>query len=123
MRRTLLGILSLVFLMGAAGIFLGGLAQEYTLVLSVCLRMGTVLGAMWLAYEQVHEIIRRTPPWVMGGAALGLLVVVVRPRAIAVVGPLLAGAAALHWLGKILNPMSQPKKKANRSQSPKDRSD
>lgn len=102
MRRTALGILALAFLMAAGGIFLRGLAHEYTLVLSVCLRMGLVLGAMWLAYEQAHEMIRSTPPWVMGGAALGLLVIVVRPRAIIVVGPLLAGAAALHWLGKFL---------------------
>jgi len=123
MRRALLGILSLVFLMGAGGIFLSGLAQEHTLALSVCLRMGIVLGAMWLAYEQVHEIIRRTPPWVMGGAALGLLVVVVRPRAIVAVGPLLAGAAALHWLGKFLNPKPQSKKKNGRPQPPQDRSD
>jgi len=74
-----------------------------------------VLGAMWLAYEQVHEIIRRTPPWVMGGAALGLLVVVVRPRAIIAVGPLLASAAMLHWLGKFLKPVSQSKEKTGRS--------
>jgi len=43
MRRTVLGILALVFLMAAGGIFLRGLAHEYTLALSVCLRMG--LGA------------------------------------------------------------------------------
>jgi len=69
---------------------------------------------MWLAYEQVHEVIRRTPPWVMGGAALGLLMVVVRPRAIVAVGPLLAGAAALHWLGKFLKPIPKSKKKNDR---------
>jgi len=121
MRRTLLGILSLALLMGAGGIFLRGLVNEYPLVFSASLRMGLVLGAMWLAYEQVHEIIRRTPPWVMGGAALGLLIIVVRPRAIVAVGPLLAGAAALHWLGKILNPEPRLKKKNSRTQSPEDR--
>ncbi|NOY29359.1 MAG: hypothetical protein GXP28_04035 [Planctomycetes bacterium] len=123
MRRTLLGILALVFLMTAGGIFLRGLAHESTLALSVCLRMGLVLGAMWLAYEQVHEIIRRTPPWVMGGAALGLLVVVVRPRAIIAVGPLLVSAAALYGLGKFLKPVQRSKKKNSPSRPPEDRSD
>ncbi len=111
MRRTLLGILALSFLSVAGGIFLRGSASDYTLVLSVCLRMGLVLGALWLAFDQVHDMIRRTPPWVMGGIALGMIVVVVRPRAILAVAPLLAGAAALHWLGQLLKPTPTSKKK------------
>jgi len=113
MRRTLLGILSFALLMGACGLILRGMVDEYPLVFSACLRMGLVLGAIWLAYEQVYEIVRRTPPWMMGGAALGLLVVVIRPRAIVAVGPLLASAAALHWVGKILNPTPRAKKNSS----------
>ena len=113
MRRTLLGILALSFLLTAGGLFFLGFASEYTLVLSASLRMGLVLGALWLAFDQVHEIVRRTPPWVMGGIALGMIVVVVRPRAIAAVFPLLLGAAALHWLGQFFKPASSamPKNK------------
>ncbi|MCA9232076.1 MAG: hypothetical protein KDA57_15615 [Planctomycetales bacterium] len=109
MRRTILGCLALAFLATAGVMFAGGLAAEQTLALSVCLRMGSVLGAMWLAYDQVHELVRRTPPWMMAGAALSLLVVVVRPRAILAVAPLLATAAALHWLGQLLRPLPDVK--------------
>jgi len=119
MRRTILGSLSLALLMGAGGLVLRGMVDEYPLAFSACLRMGLVLGAIWLAYEQVYEIVRRTPPWMMGGAALGLLVVVIRPRAIVAVGPLLATAAALHWLGKILNPGPRPKKNTNGTNRPR----
>ena len=111
MRRTLLGILALSFLLTAGGLFFLGFASEYTLVLSASLRMGLVLGALWLAFDQVHEIVRRTPPWVMGGIALGMIVVVVRPRAILAMAPLLAGAAALHWFGRFLKPTPTSKKK------------
>ena len=102
----LLGILALALLTVAGGISFSGLASEYTPVLSVCLRMGLVLGAIWLAFDQVDEMVRRTPPWLMGGAALCLLVIVVRPRAIVAVAPLLAAAAALHYFGRFLKPPS-----------------
>ncbi len=104
MRRLLLGILAFVLLATAGGIFLSGAAHEYTLVLSAALRMGLVLGALWLAFDQVQEIFRRTPPWLLGGIALCLLVIVVRPRALVAVAPLIASAAALHYFGKFLKP-------------------
>ncbi|NOY43278.1 MAG: hypothetical protein GXP26_15775 [Planctomycetes bacterium] len=104
MHRLLIGIIALGLLATAGVLYAQGLAQEYVIVLSGCLRMGMVLGAIWLAYDQVHEIIRRTPPWLIGAIGLSLVVVVVRPRAILALGPLLAGAVALHYLGRLLKP-------------------
>lgn len=102
MRRTILGILALGLLAAAGGLYWGGLADDYTPVLSACLRLGLVLGALWLAFDQVDDFVSRTSPWMMGGALLCLLIIVVRPRAILAVGPLLAAAAALRYLGRFL---------------------
>lgn len=102
MRRTILGILALGLLAAAGGLYWGGLADDYTPVLSGCVRLGLVLSALWLAFHQVDEFFRRTPPWMMGAALLCLLVIVVRPRAILAVAPLLAAAAALHYFGRFL---------------------
>ena len=102
MHRMLIGIIALALLVTAAVLYAQGLAEKHVLVLSGCLRMGLVLGAIWLAYDQVRDIARKTPPWVAGAILICLLVVVVRPRAIFAVGPLLAGALALHYLGRLL---------------------
>jgi len=104
MHRLLIGIVALGLLVTAAVLYAQGLAQENIIVLSGCLRMGLVLGAIWLAYEQVHDIARRTPPWVLGAIGISLLIIVVRPRAILALGPLLAGALVLHYLGRLLKP-------------------
>jgi hypothetical protein len=104
MRRLLIGIIALGLLTAAGALYAQGLAEKNVMVLSGCLRMGLVMGAIWLAYDQVHQIIRRTPTWVAGAIGICLLVIVVRPRLVLALAPLLAGVLALHYFGRLLKP-------------------
>ena len=104
MRRLLIGIIALGLLLAAGLLYAQGLADENIVVLSGCIRMGLVLGAIWLAYDQVAQIIQKTPPWIAGAIGISLLVVVIRPRALLALGPLFAGALALHYIGRLLKP-------------------
>ena len=104
MHRLLIGIIALGLLIAAGVLYSQGYAEKNVMVLSGCIRMGLVLGAVWLAYDQVHQIIRRTPPWVAGAIGICLLVIVVRPKALLALAPLLAGVLALHYFGRLLKP-------------------
>lgn len=127
MRRILIGCLSLVFLAAAVFIYLRAPAGEMLLIrnvpddekflLSVCQRVGLVLGAMWLAYEQVRQLSHRSPPWLLGCIGLALLVLVVRPKAILIVAPLLAVVALLQFVGWLFKPLPDPRRRRGRPPS------
>jgi hypothetical protein len=67
MRRTLIGILALVLLFlwlvtlvfGPGGSAASGFAGG-------CLRVGLVLGALWLAWPQILAGVKRLPGWLIG---------------------------------------------------------
>ena len=120
MRRILIGILSLLFLGAAGTIYLRGVTDQNVFLLSVCQRVGLVLGAMWLAYEQVLKIGQRSPPWLLGCIGLCLAVIVVRPKAILIVGPLLAAVAVLQFFGWLFKPLPNPPKSTRLTRPPKD---
>lgn len=120
MRRILMGILALLFLAAAGVVYLRAApAEDFFLIrqvpddekfwLSVLLRVGLVLGAMWLAYEQVVKIGQRSPPWLLGCIGLCLLVIVIRPKAILIVVPLLALVALLQFFGWLFKPLPNPR--------------
>ena len=75
---------------------------QQSLVFSTALRLGLTLGAIWLAYPQVEALVRRISPWWLGMAALVIVMLVVRPRALLLLVPLLALIAALGWLRRFL---------------------
>jgi hypothetical protein len=110
MRRILIGILALLFLAAAGTIFMRGDYDESQFLMSVCMRVGLVLAAMWLAYEQVLKLGKRWPPWVWGVIGLSMLVIVVRPNAILFVAPLIAGIAVLQFFGWLFKPLPNPRK-------------
>jgi hypothetical protein len=63
----------------------------------VCLRVGTLLLAIWLAYPQLHRI----SPIMLVSSLVGAIVVVCRPRLIVIVVPILVAI----WF---LRPRSPP---------------
>ena len=109
MRRILIGILSLLFL-GAAGALYFIDYDNSVYLLSVCLKVGLVLGAIWLAYDNVLKISQRSPPWLLGIIGVGLLVIVIRPKMIVVVAPLLAGIGVLQFVGWLFKPLPNSRK-------------
>ena len=119
MRRHGFGFFGLLFMVAwAVGIHQAGTSNaEMSLATSVCLRVGLVLGAIWLAYPQVEELTARVPPWLVGCVLLALGVVIVRPRAIMAVGPILAAIAVLQFLGSAFKPMPRDKRVSERSRA------
>jgi hypothetical protein len=106
MRRRLLGIIALLLVIGGiAGLVFGeGSGSQLGLFASACVRAGTVLGALWLAFPKIEDISNRVPPQLLGALLLGALAIAIRPRTITVVVPLLAILVVLNWMGTILKP-------------------
>ena len=109
MRRTLLGILSIVLLVVGLGMVIRlGIG---TAVGSMCLRIGLVLGAIWLAFPQVDEISKRIPPWLIGTIALGIVIIAAAPRAFIVIAPVLVGIAIVQFIGWMFKPPKNLKRR------------
>ncbi len=80
MRRHALGIVALLFLIGWAGLL--AFAPETSanqLVAGSAMRIGLVLGALWLALPQLIQIKAKVPGWLLGSLAAAGLIIAVRP--------------------------------------------
>jgi hypothetical protein len=87
MRRVVLGIFAIVFVVGGATLYFFGPRQEsYAVFAASGLRIGLVLGAFWLAWPQLVRI----PWWFVQIGLVGTLAVAVRPKAAVLVLPILA---------------------------------
>lgn len=90
-----------------------GDAEMFT---SVFLRVGLVLGAAWLAWPQLTQLAHRVPPWFLAVAVLGLMVVMMRPRSVLILGPILAALAVLQFFGWLFQPLPRPGRPARRTE-------
>lgn len=120
MRRAILGILAIVFfLAGVVTLAVKGTGESgVSAAASVCMRVGMLLGALWLALPQVEKLLARFPLWALTGIGGGLLLAVTNFRLFLVCAPLLAIAGLafgakrfFRWLFEPL-PKSASKKKA-----------
>ena len=106
MRRHILGILSCL-LIGSYCVMLlrfGFDETQESWAASICMRIGLVLGTIWLAFPQVLQIFERVSPAIIGFILVGALIVAVRPKAILYIGPVLAAIAFLHFVGWLFKP-------------------
>lgn len=88
MKRLLLGVVSLLLVLTWLVLYLQADTSNWSSsVASGCLRAGLVLGALWLAFPQVLQILSRLPLWMMGVAGVGLLVMIRWPKSAVVVVP------------------------------------
>jgi len=92
MRRLAFGILALIFI--AIGVYFGfqppdGIEQWLHAVL---IRIGLVLGAAWLAYPELSCI----PKWLYGVLAVAIVIVMIRPKLIIIVAPVVV-AIWMFW--------------------------
>ena len=120
-----MGLLALVFLAsGVAGLAIYGTTDSTaSAAASVAVRAGALLGALWLALPQLEALFRRFPAWLIFSVAGAALVVVVRPRMLIYLLPLLAILAILRFFGWILQPLppqtGQKKRTENRPEGEK----
>lgn len=104
MQRKILGILSLVLLVGGGALMLLAPESEYTQnLLAPCFRMGVVLGALWLALPDLQFARNRLWLLAIGGT---LLVIVRWPKLI----PLALGALGLFAILRPRLPRMPPSK-------------
>jgi hypothetical protein len=67
MNRNLLGIIAaILLLLGGITHFLGPGGNSASGFAGGCIRVGLVLGALWLALPQILATIARTPGWLLG---------------------------------------------------------
>lgn len=117
MRRHLLGVIGVILL--ATGFIIlsqyGTGSSRTSMLASVCIRAGLVLGALWLALPQ---LLSRSPPWFIVCLVTGLLILVWRPRMAIIVLPLLAGLGILQFIRWLSKPLPAP---GNRQQATRSR--
>lgn len=103
MRRHLLGAIALTALLAGAALQFAGGGSTRLEWASACLRVGAVLGAVWLALPQLRRPGNR---WLVGAVLAAFIVLAVRPR-------LFWFAALLAIVALVLRPRS-PKPSAPR---------
>jgi hypothetical protein len=78
MRHALLGLTALVLL--ALGVVVAFQHPEGGAVFAgACIRVGLLLGALWLALPQIAGIWQRTPKWLLIVAGVALVICVIHP--------------------------------------------
>ena len=93
-RHHLIGIIALVLLLSAAAAWLwlpddaGGWAASLH---GACLRVGAVMGVLWLAYDDV----RRIPPWFWPPLTALAVVLAVKPKLAIYAVPIIVALAIL----------------------------
>ncbi|MBN1912637.1 MAG: hypothetical protein JW818_23145 [Pirellulales bacterium] len=73
MRRHIIGIFGLILLAMAGGLMAWGDTPAWE---AACLRVGSVLTVLWLAYDDLA----RCPRWLLGAAPLLLVLLALRPH-------------------------------------------
>lgn len=120
MRRHLLGITALLFIAASCGLlFLGeGVALDHPMA-GPMIRIGLVLGALWLALPQLQQLLLRFPPWFLATLAGLTLLLCLRPNMARYLLPLAAAIALLQFAGWILKPPTQGKPSHRKRTNPR----
>jgi hypothetical protein len=117
-RRHTLGVLALLMLgSGAAVHFSGGELGASTTLVAIFVRVGLLLGALWLALPQLVPIFTRFPPWLIVGTVVLGLVVLINPKALAYAVPLMGVLFVIHILGWFTRPFAGEGSKRRGSRS------
>jgi len=106
MRRHLLGLITLCFLVAAFILFASGSSGPA----SICFKSGLVLGAIWLAYPQVKDLFSRSPNWMKVAIALGLVLFVISPKLLPLIIVGIAITAAFQFITYLFAPMPKHKR-------------
>lgn len=109
LRRKLLGILALALLaVSLYGWLVYGVTDsdaQANLFFSTCQRLGLLFGAVWLAYPQLARLAASTSAasarFLLLMAVIGLIILI-RPKSIVVLGPVMLILAGLQFAGWLL---------------------
>jgi hypothetical protein len=120
MNRTALGLVTLLLLIvgGATLVTRGAGDESKTPFAAGCIRVGLVLGALWLALPQITAFFARAPRWLLVASAIGLIICAVKPWLLLILVPALV---ALWILGpklatkadKPIVPQKRPRRRSD----------
>ena len=80
MMRTQIGLIALVLLVSAIGLYVAGaVAANMAGTVGGLLRVGLVMGALWLALPQLSSLFSRLPKWLLVATAIAAVIVAIRP--------------------------------------------
>ncbi len=109
-RRHCLGLLGLLFL--GIGLYQLGRANWSFAGLDAwvgsAFRMGVLLAALWLALPEIQQVLARVPAWLLVTVGIGGFVVLLRPKLLLVVIPIVGALLALQILGRALGIFRKP---------------
>lgn len=122
MRRHVLGALSAVLLLTAVGGWwlYGWQYSQTSVLMSMCQRIGLVLGACWLAYPQLVGLLTRTSLWFALLVSSVGLIILVRPRTAVVLIPAVLVLAVLQFIGWLIKPPPRRGRRVARDGPPAD---
>jgi hypothetical protein len=91
MNRTILGLTAIMLLViGATTLWSMPKNGDAIAFAGGCVRVGLVLGALWLALPQILSFFKRAPRWLLAASGIGIVVCAVKPWLLLLVVPLLA---------------------------------
>jgi hypothetical protein len=93
-RRHVLGLIALGFMACAAVIFFSPPLALYQAAAGIGLRVGMLLGVLWLAWPDLHKL----PRWAWYVLPIAALALVFAQRILLYVAPVLAGAILIYLL-------------------------
>lgn len=115
MQRLLLALIAVGMLVTGLLLTFSGLPEFWSQSLAyIAIRVGILLGVLWLALPQFFELLSRCSPQTVICIASGILILVIRPRYVAYVAPLLLIALGLQFLGRFLGGPRPPGTRSGR---------
>lgn len=93
MRRHAIGVIALILLLGAVGLWIWPLdnASWHEMLKAACWRLGPCMAVLWLAYPQVN----RLPAWLLGAIPLLLVILAAKPKWLLIAIPIIIALAIL----------------------------
>lgn len=112
-RRHIMGLIGIACLAGGVGLLLakGASDSQWSMFASICIRIGLMLSAIWLAFPQVVGLAKRFPPWLLAACGFTAVAVAARPRMILYLGPIVVLIAFLQFVGWLFKPLPNPRRK------------
>jgi len=107
-RGHAVGIIAAALLIVGIALFVANSAYG---LMSFCIRVGLVLGALWLALPQLMGVVKRFPPWMIGTSLVAIAIVIVQPRMLIYLIPvagLLLAFKVFSWFTHPSPPPSRP---------------
>jgi hypothetical protein len=99
-QRILLGAIAALMLLGGIALYAFFPAANPALT-AILIRVGTVLGVVWLAFPQLRTVGQRVPVVIICGALAGLVLMAARPNLFKVAAALMVLLTVLSLLAKV----------------------